>query len=110
MRKSPQLLKLMGAYIQFTRMPFGLTNAVAAFQRTMNDLISTNKLIGVNAYLDDITVSGKDTADHDKNLSHFLEVIKTVNITLNKRQVLLAQRRNSSPRISDRKWRYQARP
>jgi transposase InsO family protein len=72
-----------GQLYQFTRMPFGLTNAVAAFQRIMNQIISTHGLNGVYSYLDDIIVAGESLTEHDENLSRFLNVTKSLNITLN---------------------------
>ena len=48
-----------GSLYQFTRLPFGLTNAVSVFQRTMNTIISDNKLVGSFAYLDDVLICGK---------------------------------------------------
>jgi transposase InsO family protein len=68
---------------QFTRVPFGLTNAVAAFQRIMNDIISSHKLEGTFSYLDDLIVAGKTTEEHDRNLEKFLECTKILNISLN---------------------------
>ncbi|XP_066950829.1 uncharacterized protein [Macrobrachium rosenbergii] len=53
---------------QFTRLCFGLTNGVAAFQRIINDIIRTNGLKGVYAYLDDVVVCGNTQEEHDENL------------------------------------------
>lgn len=68
---------------QFTRIPFGVTNGVAAFQRTMNEFIKRNNLVGTFAYLDDLTVCGVDQADHDANLKRFWEAAEHWNLTLN---------------------------
>ena len=45
---------------QYKRMPFGVTNGVACFQRAMNDFINDNKLPDTYAYLDNITICGKN--------------------------------------------------
>ena len=42
------------ALYQFTRIPFGVTNGVACFQRIMGDLITSEKLQGTFAYLDNV--------------------------------------------------------
>lgn len=72
-----------GNLYQFTRIPFGVTNGVAAFQRTLHYVINTEKLKGTYAYLDDVTVCGKDKAEHDVNLHNFMEAAKKYNLTLN---------------------------
>jgi transposase InsO family protein len=72
-----------GRLYQFTRIPFGLTNAVSAFQRIMNDIITANQLKGVYSYLDDIIVAGKTLEEHDKNMARFLEISRSLNMTLN---------------------------
>ena len=48
------------ALYQFTRIPFGVTNGVACFQRIMTDIIAEEKLQGTIAYLDNVTICGKD--------------------------------------------------
>jgi transposase InsO family protein len=80
-----------GQLYQFTRMPFGLTNAVAAFQRIMNSLINSHKLIGVFSYLDDIIIAGKTKEEHDENLNKFMEVTKSINISLNTDKCILCK-------------------
>ena len=72
-----------GRLWQWKRVPFGLTNAVPAFQRVIDDIIKNNKCDGTVAYLDNITVGGKDQEEHDRNLSKFLAVAKSSNLTLN---------------------------
>ena len=68
---------------QFCRVPFGVTNGVAAFQRTITDFILEESLEDTFAYLDDITICGKDQAHHDKNLKRFLAAAKKKNLTYN---------------------------
>ena len=45
-----------GSLYQFCRIPFGVTNGVACFQRVIDKLIRDEKLRGVFAYLDDVTI------------------------------------------------------
>lgn len=73
-----------GNLYQFTRIPFGVTNGVAAFQRTLHYIIRTEKLKGTYAYLDDVTICGKDKQEHDFNLRRFMEAAEKYNLTLNK--------------------------
>ena len=70
---------------QWKRIPFGLTNAVPCFQQIVDDIIKSNGYKGTSAYLhvDNITVGGATQEDHDKNLSKFLSVAKTHNLTFN---------------------------
>ena len=77
-----------GSLYHFKRLCFGLTNAVAAFQRVMTDLIKSNNLQGVHAYLDDVIIGGATEADHDRNLERFLEVVRKFHLTLNKDKCL----------------------
>ena len=65
------------------RIPFGLTNTVPCFQRIINNIIKSNGCEGTFAYLDNITVGGTTQEDLDKNLSKFLCVTKTHNLTFN---------------------------
>ena len=69
-----------GKLYQFCRVPFGVTNGVAAFQRTINDIIDHNNL---KAYVDNITIAGCTQAEHDSNLQQFLEVAERHNLTFN---------------------------
>ncbi len=56
------------ALYQFTRIPFGVTNGVAYFQRIMADLITSEKLQGTFAYLDNVK------EEHDENLKRVQNV------------------------------------
>ncbi|XP_059053675.1 uncharacterized protein LOC131847961 [Achroia grisella] len=73
-----------GNLFQFTRIPFGVTNGVSAFQRTMQFIISNENLTDTYAYLDDVTVCGKDKLTHDANLAKFMATVAKYKITLNK--------------------------
>lgn len=72
-----------GNLYQFNRIPFGVTNGVACFQRVLDTIIRQENLEGVFAYLDDITICGKNQEEHDKNLSAFLTAVKKYNLTIN---------------------------
>ena len=72
-----------GSLYQFRRIPFGITNGVASFQRIMDDIIRKEHLIGVFAYVDNITVGGHNQAEHDVNLQRFLDCVKKYGLTLN---------------------------
>jgi len=72
-----------GKLYQYKRIPFGVTNGVACFQRVMDEFISNNKLHGIYAYLDNLTVCGRDQDEHDANLSRFLDAAKKHNLKFN---------------------------
>ena len=72
-----------GRLYQFTRIPFGVTNGVAAFQRVMDSVIDKEGASGTFAYLDNITVCGKDQFDHDANVKTFMDIVDKYNFTLN---------------------------
>ena len=73
-----------GGLYQFCRIPFGVTNGVACFQREMDKFIADNSLEATHAYLDNITISGRDQAHHDINLQKFMAAAKKANLTFNK--------------------------
>ncbi len=60
------------ALYQFTRIPFGVTNGVACFQRIMANSITCENLNGTFAYLDNVTICGKDQQEYDENLKCML--------------------------------------
>jgi RNase H-like domain found in reverse transcriptase/Integrase core domain/Reverse transcriptase (RNA-dependent DNA polymerase)/Aspartyl protease len=72
-----------GSLYQFTRIPFGVTNGVACFQRIMDSFINDENLNATFAYLDNVTICGMDTEEHDRNLKQFLEAADKYNITYN---------------------------
>ena len=61
-----------GKLYQYKRMPFSVTNGMSCFQRAMDNFIAYNQLEGTFAYLDNITVSGRNQEQHDLNLYRFL--------------------------------------
>ncbi|MGL4482017.1 MAG: RNase H-like domain-containing protein, partial [Lactococcus garvieae] len=72
-----------GQLYQFKRIPFGVTNGVACFQRVMNNIISKQKLSDTYAYVDNVIICGRNKDQHDDNLTKFLDVARTHNITFN---------------------------
>lgn len=68
---------------QFCRIPFGVTNGVACFQRAIDEIIRSENLQGTFAYVDNITICGKDLSDHHTNLRKFLDVASKYGLTLN---------------------------
>ncbi|XP_029947498.1 uncharacterized protein K02A2.6-like [Salarias fasciatus] len=55
---------------RYRRLPFGITSAPAVFQRAMDQVLSG--LSGVQCYLDDILVTGKNEEEHLVNLKNTL--------------------------------------
>uniref|UniRef100_A0A5S6R6E2 RNA-directed DNA polymerase n=1 Tax=Trichuris muris TaxID=70415 RepID=A0A5S6R6E2_TRIMR len=64
--KAPTVVNTPFGLFQYQRLPFGVASAPAIFQQFMAQLISG--VPGCAAYLDDIIVTGKDIADHVRNL------------------------------------------
>ncbi len=81
-----------GRLYQFKRIPFGVTNGVSAFQRVMDSMITSENLEGTFAYLDDVTVCGKDKKEHDVNLRKLLDCAKRYNLTFNDDKCSFAQK------------------
>ena len=67
---------------QYNRLPFGVSTAPAIFQRCMENLFQGCK--GVCVYLDDILVTGSNTAEHLRNLDKVLERVAAAGISLNR--------------------------
>ena len=72
-----------GCLYQFRKKPFGVTNGVASFQRIMNNFITSEGLPDTFAYLNNVTICGKNQAHHDYNLEQFLKAAKLRNLTYN---------------------------
>ena len=68
---------------QFTRVPFGITNGGAAFQRVMDNVIRTEKLLDTFAYADNVTVCGRTEEEHHYNLAEFKKAAGKYNMTFN---------------------------
>ncbi|XP_064475711.1 uncharacterized protein K02A2.6-like [Ornithodoros turicata] len=69
-----------------TRLPFGVAVAVAIFQRYMEELLQG--LDGVQVYLDDILVGGKNEEEHNTRLEAVLRRILEDGVRLNKDKCL----------------------
>jgi len=68
-----------GSLYQFTRVPFGVTNSVACFQRIIDAFIEEENLDATFAYLDNVTICGMNTEEHDYNLKRFSEAANSYN-------------------------------
>ena len=70
---------------KFNRLPFGICVASEITQRMVdNNFSDISGVIGVH---DDITVAGKDTAEHDNALKQVLERARSRNIKFNRSKV-----------------------
>ena len=79
-----------GSLYQFTRVPFGVTNGVACFQRIMDTFIKEENLDATFAYLDNVTICGMTTEEHDLNLKRFLEAAERKNIVYNENKCVFS--------------------
>lgn len=77
-----------GKLYQFNRIPFGVMNGVAAFQRSMDEIVDVENLKDTFPYLDNITVAGHTQAEHDANVSQFLIAVKKYKLTLNDKKTV----------------------
>lgn len=68
-----QILKLV-IFNHFKRIPFGVTNEIAAFKRTLDNIIRKKSLKDTFAYLGYQLVCGTDK--HDINLQSFIKLRK----------------------------------
>ena len=67
---------------KFKRLPFGLRNGPPVFQRVMTKILSKRLSRGVDVYIDDIVVYGKDFPEHNRLMDWMLEQIEKSGITL----------------------------
>ena len=79
-----------GNLYQFKRVPFGVTNGVACFQRIIDDIIRKENLTDTFAYIDNITVCGKNQESHDRNLKLLYETAEKYNLTFNHDKSILS--------------------
>ena len=75
-----------GKLYQYARLLFGLTNGVSFFQRAVDELIEKYKQTGTYAYLDNITVCGKD---HLCKLNLFFMAAKSESLPFNESKRVL---------------------
>ena len=66
---------------RYTRLPFGVSNAPGIYQRVMDNLLQGIPYLVVR--VDDIMVSGEDTAAHMRNLEEVLSRLATAGLRLN---------------------------
>lgn len=79
-----------GRLYQYCRMPFGVTNGVSTFQRIIDNLIEKFNLVQTFAYLDNVTVTGHNREDHDRNLKALLNAARIEGFTLNESKSVYA--------------------
>ena len=77
-----------GKLYEFTRIPLGAKNDVAKFQRKMCEFIADENLLCAFSHLDNITITGHDQANHDRNVTSFLRAVKRRNFTLNESKTI----------------------
>ena len=58
----------------------------------MNDFITREGLLDTFAYLDNVTICGKNQAHHDYNLERFLKATKSRNSTYNPQKCVFSTR------------------
>jgi len=79
-----------GSLYQFTRVPFGVTNGVACFQRIIDSVVEEENLEATFPYLDNVTICGMNTEEHDANLKHFLQAAERKNIVYNENKCIFS--------------------
>ncbi|XP_053278106.1 uncharacterized protein K02A2.6-like [Pleuronectes platessa] len=72
-KESQELLTIVThkGLFRYRRLPFGITSAPALFQRAVDQILSG--LTGVQCYLDDLLITGKDEQEHLRNLDAALK-------------------------------------
>ena len=79
-----------GKLYHYCRMSFGVKNGVSAFQRIINYMIKKHSLKRTYAYLDNVTVTGVDKNEHDRNLAALLDAAKGEDFTFNENKSVYA--------------------
>ncbi|XP_042345404.1 uncharacterized protein K02A2.6-like [Plectropomus leopardus] len=74
----------------FKRLPFGISSAPEIFQREMSVLFRGQN--GVEVYMDDILVHGRDEKEHEERLQNVLQILKSAGLKLNDRKCRLHQK------------------
>lgn len=67
---------------RYRRLAFGITSAPALFQKAMDQILAG--LPGVQCYLDDILITGRDNADHLHNLDMTLQRLREYGLKVRK--------------------------
>lgn len=73
---------------QFKRVPMGLTDSGAACQKWIENALAG--LPGVDCYIDDIFIRGRNRVEHDARLKATLERLQSNNIRLKRPKLLIA--------------------
>uniref|UniRef100_A0A8C6L0J9 Gypsy retrotransposon integrase-like protein 1 n=1 Tax=Nothobranchius furzeri TaxID=105023 RepID=A0A8C6L0J9_NOTFU len=77
----------------FKRLPFGISSVPEIFQREMSVLFRGQE--GVEVYMDDILVHGRDDKEHEERLQNALRILKSAGLKLNNEKCFLRQRQLS---------------
>lgn len=77
-----------GKLYQFKTIPFGVTNGVAAFQRTMDNIVSKEELEATFIYVDNITIAGLTQEEHNKNVAAFMTAASKYNLQFNDKKTI----------------------
>ena len=81
-----------GKLYQFCRIPFGVTNGVACFQRIIDNIIESANLQDTFAYVDNVTICGRNMSEHNRNYDNFLSAAKDYGLTFNEDKTTVAAR------------------
>ena len=74
---------------QYNRVPYGVTDSGAKFQKPLDQLLAGAP--GTQAMVDDVIVTGKDDAEHLKNLEEVLRRIHDAGLKANKSKCIFMQ-------------------
>lgn len=77
----------------FKRLPFGFSSAPEIFQREMSVLFRGQE--GVEVYMDDILVNGRDDMEHEERLQNVLCILENAGLKLNDNKCFLRQKQLS---------------
>ena len=72
-----------GKLWQCKTIPPGVTNGCAAFQKTMDKIVTKENLSGTFIYLDNITIAGLTQQEHDDNVTAFMNAAMKYNLQFN---------------------------
>ena len=71
------------------RVPFGLASAPSVFQKIMTELLSCVE--GVQAYLDDVIIGGREKNEHDARLKQVLDIHTATGFSTNPEKSFIGQ-------------------
>ena len=74
---------------EYTRLPFGVASAPAIFQRIMDTILQG--IPSVICYLDDILITGRNRAEHLRNLEEVLRRLQKHGVRLRKEKCRFLQ-------------------